>query len=149
MAVEKKSRSPFAPVQREKNFEAPPSVLNLLQENGDFTIWYGRLHGHVSYYLIGIFDGQYYSYKIECVHRFEELKKRFEGRGCMFKKNLSTNPFMWWKETNIGLSIPDYKVIRSSESYQGGFHGRCYETDKGTHLDFADEIGVSIQGYHR
>ena len=151
MTVQNKPRPLFSPGQREEeNFEAPQSLLSILKEDGDFTIFYGRLHDKLSYYVIGLLNNRYYTYRVDSVVRFEKLKERFEDGGGKFKKNLATNPFIWWDELSSDLGIPDYEAKPSGEFYYGGFHGRSYRTSmrkKGNLLDFAKEVGVFTEGY--
>jgi len=137
----------FAPGQRIEASEVPQSLRDLLEKDGDFTIYYGKLQSLVSYYVIGILKGEYYQYKIENVPRLEELKERFEKRGGRFKLSLSTNPFIWWKECTTKLDIPNYEVKTIEKTYVGRFNDRCYKTTKGHLLDFARAIGVRIEGY--
>ncbi len=151
MAKEGKKPKPlFSPGQREKgNIETLQCLQNVLKEDGDFTIFYGKLHDKQSYYVIGFMNNQYYSYRVDAVCRFESLKARFEGRGGRFKKNLATNPFKWWEELSSNLGIPDYEARPDGEFYYGGFRGRSYRasTKKGNLLDFAKGLGVYIRGY--
>lgn len=144
MSAPNKPKPIFSPSAREKgDFQAPP----VLVEDGDFTIFYGSLSKGISYYLIGILNERYYSYKIGDVAKFEKLKERFEDRGGRFKQNLATNPFIWWDVLPTNLGIPDYESRPFGEFYYGGFGGRSYKTSNGGLLDFAKGVGVYTKGY--
>lgn len=147
--VGKKPTPPlFAPSQRIEDSEVPQSLRDLLTDDGDFAMYYGRLPKKaVSYYLIGILKGKYYQYKIGTVSRLEELKERFEGRGGKFKLNQGTNPFIWWKESTTELDIPKFEAKRIGKIYVGRFDDCRYKTTNGALLDFAKALGVSIEGY--
>lgn len=149
MEVNNKPKPLFSPGQRVKgNFEAPQS-LSVLEKDGDFTIFYGKLHDKLSYYVIGFLDHNYYSYIVDSVAKFESLKKKFEDGGGRFKKNLATNPFEWWEDLSSNLGIPNYEAMPNGNFYYGGFQGRSYRipAKKGNLLDFAKELGVYTRGY--
>lgn len=160
-----KPRNPFSTEKWKLFKEAPQSLRNLLENDGDYTPYRGRIDGEESFFFVGRFDEKLYAYSIkrENLSQVEKLKeKRLAGLNCRFIVNVDMNPFdgCWELESldsKNKTKVPHYEVkpqqSQNSIYYVGGFWDKCYVLRgsayrTGHEIDWVKVLGVYVPDYY-
>ena len=152
MAKEKKPINPFS-TKKWKKFQAPQSLSDLLQTDGEYTVHYGKIDGETSFFMVGKFGRELYAYAISVdnLTQLEKLRNRLDNLRCEFRENADVNPFRGWEKCPLNQSIPNNVVKLFGEGNRRFYVGRhgdsCYRflashRNSGRELDWVQNLGV-------
>ena len=157
MAKEAKPTNPFS-TKRWKKFQAPQSLLDLLKEDGEYSIYKGKIDDETSFFLVGKFGSDTYAYSIskDNLCQLEKLQERLKKLKCTFKQNEDVNPFEGWHKELLNRTIENYEArvfYRDSgrRSYCfGRFGDSCYsfnmnDRKSGVEIDWVSALGVYVR----
>ncbi|MBO7094676.1 hypothetical protein J6V86_00290 [bacterium] len=156
MAKETRPINPFS-TKKWKKFQAPQSLLDLLKEDGEYSIYKGKIDDESSFFLVGKFGNELYAYSIskENLCQLEKLQERLKKLKCKFKQNEGVNPFEGWRQGLLNRAIGNYEArvsyTDSGRSYcVGRFGDSCYtfnmnDRKSGVEIDWVKALGVYVR----
>jgi hypothetical protein len=156
MAKESRVINPFS-TKRWKKFQAPQSLLDLLREDREYSVYRGKIDDESSFFLVGKFGNDVYAYSIskENLCQLEKLQERLKKLNCKFKQNGEVNPFEGWHREPVNLKIQNYEARMSRREngsiyYIGRFGNYCYTFNMSNHnksgieIDWVSALGVCV-----
>lgn len=148
----KEPTNPFS-TKKWKEFQAPQDLLNLLQIDGEYSVYKGKIDGETSFFLVGKFGEHLYAYSIckEHLDQLEKLQDRLNKLNCKFKRNENVNPFEGWQKVELNQNFPNYeaRVYQGREYCIGRFGDSCYtypvlRKKFGHEIDWVQALGVYV-----
>jgi len=158
--AETRPKNPFSTKRWKKlKFQAPQDCCDLLTNDGEYSVYKGKIDGETSFFLVGRFGSDIYACSIskERLSQLENLQDKLRTLNCRFKQNESVNPFEGWQKVQLNMMIRNYeaRVSRreSGSNYCiGRFGDSCYTfniSDKdrrsGIEIDWVRALGVCVR----
>ena len=158
MAKETRPINPFS-TKRWHPFQAPQDcrLSDLLTNDGEYSIYKGKIDGETSFFLVGKFGNDLYACSIskENLCQLEKLQERLRNLNCRFKQNEDVNPFDGWQKEQLNLMIRNYEARVSrrgggSNYCIGRFGDSCYtfnmnDRKSGVEIDWVSALGVCVR----